>query len=232
MTTLIPSPSDWLRGDAWTAWAYEQDIPLATKGAAPEMVWLDKETTGLSAAKEVPLEIGIILTDKWGRLIRDGAARWLIFDSFDSYWNQCIQDMEPFVREMHEKSGLLNELANLTKERISCPPQTVENQVMHWLGHRFGRTFEGKEKLPSFGSSAGFDRKFLEAWMPDLNEWFHYRVGDVTSFRIFASLHCPDVIAREPQKREMHRPIPDLIDSIRLYRHLMCSLLLEDQARS
>lgn len=224
---MIPlTPSLWLHGSAFRVWAEQQGLPVARPGAQPKLVWIDMETTGLDALSEVPLEMGIILTDRFGHLIPDGAANWFIADHFDFHWARRIESMVPFVREMHEKSGLLSDLAELAKRSAILTARQVEAQALHWLGHRFGRTFEGNDRKVPYGSSLSLDRAFLGEWMPELNNWFHYRIGDVSAWREIVRPIRPDVIASEPKKLELHRPLPDLVGSIHLYRHLVSSTLI------
>lgn len=238
MTTPLQDPTwEWLKGDRFTKWAQEQEGICISKSFQPELVWIDMETTGLSAVNDVPLEIGIILTDKWGNLIPDGAARWLVFDYYDYYWANKVERMPEFVREMHTKSGLLHELSRCTVYQnqdgryAASSPTVVANKVLQWLHGRFGtQTFEGKDKKYACGSSIPFDRRFLELHMPDLNNWLHYRNGDVSSTRFFAGLYNPGVNEREPAKRELHRPIPDLVDSIRLHQHHVNEFFIVDGA--
>lgn len=227
MTT--PQIHEWLQGTAFWDWAEKQSVPVAPVGASPWMVWIDMETTGLDAINDVPLEFGIVLTDKFGNLIPDGAARWLVYSDMDWTWNRRLNSMDPFVEKMHTKSGLLDELSEAMKNQlVASSPRHVENRAMHWLGHMFGRTFEGKERLPSCGSTVSFDRKFMEWWMPDLDKWFLHRNGDVSSLRYFTYLHEPDLEQFEPEKREIHRVFPDIIDSIKLYRFLIGNLFHTD----
>lgn len=226
MTPLTASL--WLHGSAFHVWAEQQDLPVAPRECKPELVWIDKETTGLDALNEVPLEMGIVLTDRFGRLIQDGAANWFIADHFDFHWARRIEEMEPFVREMHEKSGLLDDLSRLAKQSSTRTAGQVEVEALHWLGHRFGRTFEGDERKVPYGSSLSLDRNFLAMWMPELNNWFHYRIGDVSAWREIVRARLPKVIEREPQKRNLHRPLPDIVDSIQLYRHLAKSTLVDE----
>lgn len=223
MTT--PQIHEWLQGTKFWDWAEQQTIPVAPIGASPWMVWTDMETTGLDAINDVPLEFGIILTDRFGNLIPDGVVRWLVFNDMSWTWKRRLDAMDPFVEEMHGKSGLLDELSEAMKNVfLSSSPRHVENEALHWLGRMFGRTFEGKERIPSSGSSVQFDRKFLEQWMPDLDQWFLHRLGDVSSLRYFTYLHRPDLEKDEPEKRELHRVLPDIIDSIKLYRFLINNL--------
>lgn len=223
-----PRPFTWLTGTAFWDWAESQSLPVAPITASPELVWIDMETTGLDALNEVPLELGIILTDKFGNLMPDGAVKWFIADHFDFHWARRIEEMVPFVREMHEKSGLLADLTELAKRPDgTLTARQVESQALHWLGHRFGRTFEGKDRKIPYGSSVRLDRAFLDAWMPELDKWFLHRIGDVSSWREMVKPLRPEVAASEPEKRELHRPWPDMIDSIKLYRHLVASTLVE-----
>lgn len=217
-----------LRGNDFDVWAESTGLPVAHEQAAPEMIWIDMETTGLAALQDVPLEAGIVLTDRWGRLIRNSAARWLIFDYNNFHWANRLRKMPEVVRDMHEKSGLLNDLAEVAKlPNIACPPSYVETAMLNWLVGRFGQ-FEDKDKIPPSGSTVGFDRKFLELWMPSLYEWFHYRNGDVSAWRYFVDLHRPEVTASEPEKKKYHRVIPDIVDSIHLYRHLVHATLIKE----
>lgn len=212
----------WLRGKRWSDWAKQQPVPIAPEGAKPEMVWTDFESTGLDPWTEVPLEAGILLTDKYGRLIPDGAAQWLIFSN-NFLWSRALGRMTDFVRDMHTKSGLLHELAGIQKRpEIQCSVEDVDKGMVEWLAHRFGgKTFAGKERFPACGSSVSFDRNMMCAHMPRLFEWFNYRIGDVSAVRTFASLHFPAIEEEEPQKREIHRVLPDMVDSVELYRFYM-----------
>lgn len=230
MTT--PQLDQWLQGTAFWDWAEQQSLPVAPLGAAqPWLPWIDMETTGLCAMNDVPLEFGIILTDRFGNLVPDGARRWLVFDDMSYVWQRRIDSMLPFVEEMHTKSGLLEELVEAVKNPfLSSPPRHVENSALNWLGRMFGRTFENKEKLVPYGSSLRLDRAFMDSWMPDLDKWFHYRIGDVSSTRELVKLHRPDLLKDEPEKRDLHRVFPDIIDSIKLYRFLINNLFIEPQA--
>lgn len=212
----------WVRGERWIEWAQHQSLPIAPDDAKPEMVWTDFESTGLDPWTEVPLESGLLLTDKYGRLIRDGVAHWLIFSNTFA-WTRALEKMIPFVFEMHTKSGLLSELAAVQRHpEVRCSVNDVEKDMVEWLAHRFdGKTFEGKERFPACGSSVSFDRNMMAAHMPTLFEWFNYRIGDVSAVRTLASLHFPGIENEEPKKREIHRVIPDMIDSVELYRFYM-----------
>jgi oligoribonuclease len=76
-----------------------------------EMLWIDLETTGLLALSEVPLELGLTITDKWGAVI--GEWKTLIWEASPEYFD-ALENMIPYVRNMHEENGLLSDLKNFT----------------------------------------------------------------------------------------------------------------------
>lgn len=179
----------------------------------PEMLWIDLETTGLRADEEVPLELGLMLTDKWGAEI----ASWktLIWEA--SYVDYKA-NADDFVLNMHTENGLWDDLANFSvRTRRSAAEEAVK-----WL------VANGVEKftLPMCGSSIGsLDRPFAIKHLPELHEFFHYRNIDISSVRELCRLHNPMLLKRieadiKDSYLEKHRVLEDIQDSIVLYRAL------------
>lgn len=233
--------SYWIRGSAFDVWAEVSHLPVTE--AKPQLVWVDLETTGLDANVEVTLQIGVILTDKFGRICRDGAADWLVFDtdndsSRQKSWTSRLLGMEPFVRNMHRDSGLTRQIkqACMHPEKDRLHPAQVAVDMTDWLNMQFDQSEAPaniRERVPMSGSTPHFDRGFVTQDFPILDEFFHYRVGvDVSALREQAKLLNPSVIESQPVKREAHQPIPDLVDSIRLYRHLLQKFLVMDGINS
>lgn len=218
--------SYWLAGSSFDIWAETHGLPITED--APEMVWVDLETTGLDSDLNVTLEMGILLTNKFGEVCRDGAIDWRLWRSGvydDKSYKLEFDNLDPVVDLMHINSGLK---ADMTRA-IQGPylelmdPHYVEREAIDWLR---GRTPDGK-KFPMSGSSAHFDRGFVKADLPKLNDWFHYRVGvDASGLREIAKLLNPAVVASQPVPLKKHRPLPDLADSVRLYRHLLQNFLV------
>jgi oligoribonuclease len=96
----------------------------------------------------------------------------------------------------------------------------TEDDVLSWLFGKVGGPANAA-KMPMCGSSVGFDRNFLRANMPALEDWFHYRSIDVSTIREIASMVNPRVVESAPEQMLVHRPYPDLIDSINLYKHFI-----------
>jgi len=205
-------------------WCNERDLEVADPDTDPEIIWLDIETTGLKHT-DVILEVGIILTDKWGRVIEDSAFSSLVSPS---KWSQ-IDELEPVVAEMHTKSGLLNDLMNMTNRSQHHPLHVATRMVNHLA------LFDVKRgSLPMAGSTIGFDRGFLKKYMNQLDNHAHYRSIDVSSFKTVAAYLNPNVASHTPGKRDAHRPLEDLADSINLYRYFLDELIMvgvEDGSR-
>jgi len=170
------------------------------------LAWVDLETTGLEpfdrgdGIRSRILEIGIIVTD--GDLGFQHAGPNLQID-------ESILLPDGVVKEMHEKNGLLQEVA---KSTVSL--EDAEQQCL-----RFLEPFGEPGTIPMAGSSVHFDRKFLNAYMPQLHDWFGYRNVDVSSFHEMWKRWLPQVYGRCPEKRDLHRTRPDLEDSINLLRY-------------
>jgi len=230
MAEFLDNPfSSWIKGESFDIWADVMQLPI-TDGE-PEFVWVDVETTGLDTGTDVTLELGILLTDGIGNICRDGVIDWRVYGSLRdkrSKWNLALDGMDEYVRNMHTKSGLLGEInrvRSLPHNQERLDPDRVEEDAIVWLH------LHCKEPLQLSGSSPHFDRGFLKADLPILENWFHYRSGvDVSGSREIAKRVNPGVVAGQPTKMEMHRPIPDLVDSVRLYRHLLKNFFRMDEA--
>jgi oligoribonuclease len=180
-----------------------------------EMLWIDLETTGLLALSEVPLELGLTITDKWGAVI--GEWKTLIWEASPEYFD-ALENMIPYVRNMHEENGLLSDLNNFTTRTR----QKTSKDAITWLESH------GVEKftLPMAGSSIGsLDRPFAIQHLPTLHEFFHYRNIDVSTVRELCKMHNPSLWDKMEQSmeglvQEKHRVLEDIQDSLVLYRSL------------
>lgn len=190
----------------------------------PEMLWIDLETTGLSADSDVPLELGLTITDKWGAHL--GEWKTLIWEDDSPYFN-AMNKMIPLVDRMHTENGLLADLNRFgTRTRVQA-----ERDAIEWLESQGVQKFT----LPMAGSSIGsLDRPFAIKHLPKLHEFFHYRNIDISSVRALCQMHNPLLWERiekdlENQYQEKHRVLEDIQDSISLYRALYENFLfLED----
>lgn len=163
------------------------------------LVWVDCEMTGLDPQVNTLVEIAVIITD--GELnILDKGIDLVIHASSDE-----LAKMEPIVHDMHTKSGLLTDI-QATDLTIS----EAEDQVMQYI-KKFIPT--PKSGILS-GNSIGTDRLFLHEYMPELDNYLHYRVIDVSTIKELAKRWYPKVYFNKPAKGLAHRALADIKESI------------------
>ncbi len=183
------------------------------ESAEPKMIWCDVETSGLDYDSDMLLEIGFIVTNEHGKIVPDGVFQSVVHVPTTDNW---IEAVDPYVRDMHTRSRLIEEL------EVSWPElenlEIVENKAVKFLKGLFGEDMASL-RLPICGSSVGFDKRWIESRLPNLSSLFGYRVVDISSFRIVAEMLNPDLNERPTDWRGFaaHRVIPDMIDTIGEY---------------
>lgn len=199
-------------------WAKEQQLNYADLDhpVNAEMLWVDLETTGLNAALEVPLEIGLLVTDRFGVLTGDWFHSYLW--EHTQYWQEALNRMSEFVAEMH--TDLLEDITiDLEKfqndYRHDLSRDAIQLEMIDFVGD-----LNLDEKLSFFGSTVGFDRGFCEVHFPLFAKATDYHVGDISSLKLFASKLNPAMLAHEsyPKPSKNHRVFDDLASSIREYK--------------
>jgi oligoribonuclease len=167
------------------------------------MVWIDCEMTGLDLSRDALVEVAAIVTDDQLNPLDDG------IDIIIRPPAEALDGMDPFVVDMHTKSGLLAELAG------GVTLAEAEQQVLDYVR---GHVPEAR-KAPLAGSSVHMDRAFLSRDMPTLTEYLHYRIVDVSSIKELVRRWYPRVYFASPEKRGGHRALADIRDSIREMRY-------------
>ena len=166
---------------------------------AKELVWIDLEMTGLNPQIHKIIEIATIITDSELNIIAKGPD--IVINASDDELNK----MNTYVRDMHTKSGLIDEV-----RKSSLTIRDAEIETLEFINEHI----KAKNKPPICGNSIGTDRRFLDAQMNDLENRFHYRVVDVSSIKELANRWYPDVDRNIPSKAENHRALEDIIESI------------------
>lgn len=161
--------------------------------------WIDIETTGLEPHMDSILEVGLMLTLDDLTFVR--ATSFVIVQPYG-----LPRGMDRTITAMHTKNGLIRELP------FGVTLLEAEQELMKAMNAVASPT-------PMCGSSIGFDRSFLKRYMPRLESMFHYRNGDVSSVKEFASRWRSDVAASLPVPQKLHRVIPDLHDTVNEARH-------------
>lgn len=167
---------------------------------------MDLEMTGLDPAKDVIVEIATIVTDDDLQIVGEGP------DLVIHQPPEALAVMDPFVVEMHTRSGLLT--------AISASTITLEEAGQATLD--FIKSFVPTQRsTPLCGNSIGMDRRFLAAYLPQIEDWLHYRSIDVSSVKELVKRWYPEVTSKRPHKVGAHRALDDIrasVEELRYYR--------------
>jgi oligoribonuclease len=163
------------------------------------LVWIDCEMTGLNLEIDELVEIAVIVTDSELNPIHEG------FDLVIKPNDSALDNMGDFVTEMHTKSGLITEISS------GVSVGEAEINVLEYLQ---GLIPEG-QRPPLAGNSIGTDRAFLTRYMPQLDNYLHYRNVDVSSIKELARRWYPRAYFNAPAKDGGHRALADIRESIR-----------------
>jgi oligoribonuclease len=164
------------------------------------LVWMDLEMTGLDHTSDVIVEIATIITDDDLTIIAEGPD--LVIHQPDD----VLARMDPFVVEMHTRSGLLEQIKASTISLDDAGAATLEFIKSH---------VPEPASVPLCGNSIGTDRRFLAAYLPDIENHLHYRSIDVSSVKELVKRWYPDVDSSRPRGQGSHRALDDIRESIR-----------------
>jgi oligoribonuclease len=170
------------------------------------LVWLDMEMTGLDAARERIIEIATILTD--GQLTEIAVGPELVIHQPDD----VLAAMDDWNTKHHGASGLVRRVKESLISDADAEAQTIAFINAH---------VSAKERPVLAGNSIHQDRRFIRRYMPALETRLHYRMVDVSTIKELARRWYPQLVAQQPQKRDTHRALDDIresIDELRFYR--------------
>ncbi|MDW3215847.1 MAG: oligoribonuclease [Ilumatobacteraceae bacterium] len=173
------------------------------------LVWMDLEMTGLDHTSDVIVEIATLVTDDDLDVVAEGPD--LVVHQPDD----VLARMDPFVVDMHTKSGLLDQIRASTITLEAAGAATLAFIREH---APVART------VPLCGNSIGTDRRFLAAYLPEIEEHLHYRSVDVSSLKELVRRWHPDVLTQRGWKQGAHRALDDIRESVselQLYRTLV-----------
>ena len=162
------------------------------------LAWMDLEMTGLDPNSHVIVEIATLLTDDDLNIIAEGPE--LIINATEGQ----LALMDDVVVAMHTKSGLLDKIRTSTVSLEEAGRLTLEFLQEHLE--------EGK--VPLCGNSIGMDRRFLAAYLPEIENYLHYRSVDVSTIKELARRWYPGALDEAPRKAAAHRALDDIKESV------------------
>ena len=167
------------------------------------LVWIDCEMTGLDLTRDALVEIACIATDGDLKTLDQG------IDVIIKPPAEALDTMPDVVREMHTTSGLLAELPS------GVTLAEAQDQVLGYIRQHVTEP----RKAPLCGNSIATDRSFLARDMPELDDYLHYRMIDVSSIKELARRWYPRAYFASPPKHGGHRALADILESVKELRY-------------
>lgn len=180
-----------------------QQLPLRlTMANANNLIWIDLEMTGLDPDFDRIIEIATVVTDLQLNVVANGPVM-AIHQS-----ENLLNSLDDWNNKHHTQSGLLDKVR---KSQIS--ESEAEQTTIAFL-----KQHVSSGQSPMCGNSICLDRRFLYRYMPELENFFHYRLIDVSTIKELAKHWAPSVF-KGVEKQSTHEALKDIMDSIEELRH-------------
>ena len=168
------------------------------------LVWMDLEMTGLEPGRHTVVEIATLVTDDDLEIVAEGP------DLVVACATELLAEMDDVVRNMHTRSGLLAAIESATVTLEEAGAQTLAFIKEHVPEPR---------TVPLCGNSIGTDRRFLAHFLPEVENYLHYRSVDVSTVKELCRRWYPEVLSGAPRKAGGHRALDDIRESVAELRY-------------
>lgn len=164
------------------------------------LLWIDLEMTGLDPERCRIIEVGVIITDY-----------------------EC-NEIATYETVIHQPEEVLNSADVWVEDNMSellaqsAKSQVSEEEAITKLAELIDKHFKDAAILS--GNSIHQDRRFIRKWWSDIEERLHYRMLDVSSWKVYMSGRY-DI---EFRKKEEHRALADIRGSIEELQYYMGKL--------
>jgi oligoribonuclease len=176
---------------------------------------MDLEMSGLDVERHVILEVATLVTDDELVVVEEGP------DLVVTATQEQLATMDDFVRDMHTRSGLLEEVASSTVSLEQAGATTLDFIRRHVPQPR---------TVPLAGNSIGTDRRFLAAYLPAVDDYLHYRSVDVSTIKELAARWFPRAAKGAPHKAGGHRAMDDIRESVAELAYYRSAVFREPEA--
>ncbi len=159
-----------------------------------KLLWIDLEMTGLDPIKDRILELAAIATD-WD--LQPIAEMTAVVKVPEKLIHERMVG-EFWEKNSESRDGLIQQNAS------GRSAKNVEQELLEFINKHFG-----KEVILA-GNSIHQDRKFIDREWPEVSQRLHYRMLDVSAWKVYFEG------ARKEKflKREAHRALDDIKGSI------------------
>jgi oligoribonuclease len=163
------------------------------KEQTTKLFWIDLEMTGLDIEKEVIIECAALITD----------LNFNILDTYETVVKQpqhYLDQMDEWNKKHHGDSGLTAKVPN------GLDPEEVEYHLISMVN----KHFTNDERPILAGNSISQDRLFIDKYWHEFSSLLHYRMLDVSSWKIIFN----SKLGLKYGKVNAHRALDDIKESI------------------
>ena len=158
------------------------------------LLWIDLEMTGLEPEKDRILEVAAVATDwKFNEIAN--------YTAVVKVPEKLMQ--ERMVGEFWDKYDQTRQ-ALIEQNTSGKSPEIVEKELLDFVAKHFSK------EVYLAGNSIHQDRKFIDREWPDLSKKLHYRMLDVSAWKVYFA----NALGHKFVKPEVHRALDDIQGSI------------------
>jgi len=169
-----------------------------------KLLWIDLEMTGLDPEKDRILEVAAIATDWDLEEMADYEGIVKVDDSLiktrmvGEFWEKNSESRDGLIRQNQDGET----------------PAEIEDELLKFVDEWFGN------EVILAGNSIHQDRKFIDREWPRLAERLHYRMLDVSAWKVYME----GARGQKFMKRDLHRALDDIrgsIDELKWYASML-----------
>lgn len=168
-------------------------MEIDKNAATTKLLWVDLEMTGLDAENDVIIEVAAEVTDWSFKTLAS-------YEAVIHHADDVLERANPWAKAQHARSGLT--------ERVRTEGRS-EKEVVHELVGFIQAQF-GSEPAVLAGNSIHNDRLFVKRWWPEVDGLLHYRMLDVSSWKLVMQ----GKYGVSFEKTDAHRAFDDIQASI------------------
>ncbi|HIA92280.1 TPA: oligoribonuclease [Candidatus Saccharibacteria bacterium] len=161
------------------------------------LLWIDLEMTGIEPDNSKIIEVGVIATD-WDM------TEIATYETVIAQDQATLDQADPWVKE--------NMAELLSKSTQGIPEAQAEQTVVDLVQ----KHFDLKQPVYLAGNSIHQDRRFIRKYWPKLEALLHYRMVDVSAWKVVMA----HKYAVNFKKESSHRALEDIrgsIEEMKLY---------------